>query len=775
MHDLRLGPTSLFKKSARIVGEVLGKYHPHGDIAVYDAMVRMAQNFSMRYPLIESQGNFGSVDGDPPAAMRYTEARLASISGNLISDIQKNTVDFERNFDDSTDEPNVLPASIPNLLVNGATGIAVGMSTNIPPHNLSEVADALIFMLNRWEKIDDISIDNLREFIKGPDFPTGGVIIQDPSQEDMMNAYGRGRGRVTVQARTRVEEMSRGRNRLIVSELPYMTNKSSLIERIAKLAREEQLEGITDLRDESDRQGMRIVIELSKNADPDSVLQELYRRTPMRTTFGIIMLALVNGEPRLLSLKHALRVYLEHRFVVVRRRSEFDLEKARSRAHILEGLRIALNNLNEVIEIIRRARTVETANNNLRRRFKLSVAQAQAILDMPLRRLAALERKKIELEYKEVNTQIKSLQALLRSPKKMRGIIIGELEGVKEAYGDRRRTQIVRLGEGETQASVLTASDLTPEKTIWVSVTPEGLISRTRENKPPRLSGKAAPGWVLRANSRDTLYLVDEHGEAAAIAVHVIPEAARLDQGMPVARITPLSGNIPLASIFSLPAKDQISEGWFVTTVTRGGMVKKSPLGELPGPAAKTFQLVKVNEGDRLGWVAMSDGSADYFMVTAIGMAIRFTENEVRPMGLVAAGVMGIKLKVGDEVIGFDLVQKTGEVYLQRSDGHAKRVRLAQFPKQGRYGQGVIAWKLTKGRRLVGAAIGKGTTRVILHLRLLSAKAVRMDSAPMRTRPARGKSVVEVKAGDQILSIATPMDPPRPKAVAPKTTRKRSK
>ena len=635
MHDMGLRSDSTYKKSARIVGEVLGKYHPHSDAAVYEAMVRMAQTFSMRYPLVDGQGNFGSVDGDPPAAMRYTEARLAQATGHLLADIAKDTVDFERNFDDSLDEPIVLPASLPNLLLNGATGIAVGMSTNVPPHNLTEVTNALIYMLDHWTKLDDINIEDLSQFIKGPDFPTGGVIIEGRDEEGLTNAYGRGRGRITVQARVRVEGMSRGRSRIIVSELPYMTNKSSLIERIAKLARDEQIEGITDLRDESDRQGMRIVIELTKNVDPDEVIQQLYKRTQMRTTFSIIMLALVNGEPRLLSLKQALRVYIEHRFEVVRRRSEYELARAKKRAHILEGIRTAISNLDEVIDLIRRAHTAETAAKRLRQRFKLSVVQAQAVLDLPLRRLASLERKKIEEEYKELKAMIRTLQALLRSPKKIRLLVVDELEKLKETYGDSRRTQIVRLGEGETQATVLTASDLTPDKTVWVSVTPDGTISRAPEKKTPRLSGKSAPATIVRVSTRDTIYLVNEQGEAAAIAVHVIPETDKLHEGVHFAKLSPLNDRHPIIAMFSLPPKEQQAKDWYVISVSRSGMIKKTELEELPGPSARTFQLAKINDGDRLGWVRTSDGSADLLLASVAGMAIRFKEFEVRHMGLV--------------------------------------------------------------------------------------------------------------------------------------------
>ena len=438
MYDMGLRPETSFKKSARIVGEVLGKYHPHGDMAVYEAMARMAQDFSMRCMLVEGQGNFGSVDGDPPAAMRYTEARLAAPAMEILADIRKNTVDFSDNFDGSLQEPDVLPAAMPNLLVNGATGIAVGMSTNIPPHNLGEVVEALIYMLDNWERLDDVNISDLMRFIQGPDFPTGGLIVQDTHEDDLTVAYGTGRGKVTVQARAHIEEISRGRTRILVTELPYMTNKASLIERIAELVREGRLEGIADLRDESDRHGMRIVIEITKTAEPEKVLQDLFKSTPMRTTFGIIMLALVEGEPRMLSLKQALRVYLEHRLVVVRRRMEFELEKARARAHILEGLRVALKYLDEIIELIRKSPDADAARDRMMKRYKLSEIQAQAILDMQLRRLAALERQKIEEEHRQMMGRIAHLEDLLASPQKVLGVIREDLLELSETYGDER-------------------------------------------------------------------------------------------------------------------------------------------------------------------------------------------------------------------------------------------------------------------------------------------------------------------------------------------------
>ncbi len=760
MYDMGLRPDSDYKKSARIVGEVLGKYHPHGDLAVYEAMARMAQDFSMRYMLVQGQGNFGSVDGDPPAAMRYTEARLAGPATDMLADIRKNTVNFSDNFDGSLTEPDVLPAALPNLLLNGATGIAVGMSTNIPPHNLSEIIDALVYMLENWDKLDDINVEDLMRFLKGPDFPTGGIIIQAAEDEDLEAAYGSGRGKVTVQARAHIEEMERGRSRIIVTELPYMTNKSSLIERIAELSREGRLEGLSDLRDESDRQGLRIVIELSKSANPEPVLQELYRLTPLRSTFGIIMLALVDGEPRMLSLKQALRVYLDHRLTVIRRRAEFELERARQRIHILEGLRIALKHLDEVIALIRNAPDVETARTRLMKRFKLSEIQAQSILDMQLRRLAALERKKIEEEYKEVLAQIKGLEALLRSSLKMRQLAAEELRAVKEAYGDRRRTQILRLGEGAKATAMLTATDMLPEKATWVSAMPNGSLSRSLEDKPPRLSGTASPKWSIRVHTRDTLYLVSEQGDAAAVLVHSLPETENPSEGSPLHKASALPEGSQLAALFALPPKDERPEGWFVLAATHMGMIKKTAAAEFPGPSTRTFSLVKVNEEDSFGWVHLTDGKAEILMATADGMAIRFSEDEVRPMGMVAGGVSGIKLQGRDEVVGMEIFPRKGEILLVSADGKGKRLAPDQFPLQGRYGLGVMAWKLPRTTQLAGIASGMGSDRVTLVMNKLAPKALRFDEIPLQTRAAQGKSIIDLKSGDRVIDLIIPWEAP---------------
>jgi DNA gyrase subunit A len=770
MYDMGIRADTPYKKSARIVGEVLGKYHPHGDSSVYEAMARLAQDFSMRTMLVDGQGNFGSVDGDPPAAMRYTEARLAAPALDILADINKDTVDFIPNFDDTLTEPSVLPSAIPNLLVNGATGIAVGMATSIPPHNLGEIVDACVYMLDRWEKLDDIDVEQLMEFVQGPDFPTGGIIIEEKGDEGIESAYGSGRGRITVQAKAHIEEMERSKNRIIVTELPYMVNKSSLIERIAELARDGHFEGLSDLRDESDRRGMRIVLELTKNAEPEAVLRELYKRTPMQTTFGINLLALVDGEPRTLTLKQALRVYLEHRVTVIKRRAEFDLAKAEARQHILEGYLIALKNLDEIIHLIRNAPDVESARVKLMKRYKLTELQANAILDMQLRRLAALERKKIETEYKEVSAIIKDLKTLLKSAKLMRGVVAEELQRVKADYADRRRTQIVNLKKGKA-AKMLTTTDLLPDQIVWVGVTADGLIARTHDEKQPKHSGHDAPLWLVKASTSDTLYLAAESGKAAAVALHVIPEAEKLSDGAPFYKVSPLDDGDKLAAMFALPArKSEFPEETCVITISRFGMIKKSLVTELPGPSAQAFTLVKVNEGDRLGWVGLTDGQKkEVLLVTSAAMAIRFKEEDVRPMGLVAAGVNGIKLDEKDEVVGAEILPAEGEIFILASDGKAKRIGEKDFPVQGRYGKGVRVWDLPKKISLVGAVSGKPNHMATIVLEKGAPKSTRLDAAAVRKRAAsKGDLIVEMKKDEVILGVSVAWTVERYVTLSPK-------
>jgi len=762
MHAMNMGPESSYKKSARIVGEVLGKYHPHGDMAVYESMARMAQDFSMRYPLIDGQGNYGSIDGDSPAAMRYTEARMALPASLMLKDLEKDTVIFRDNFDGTLQEPSVLPAAFPNLLVNGVTGIAVGMSTSIPPHNLGEVVDALDYMLKNWKAMDKITVDELTQFIQGPDFPTGGVIIEDKRRTGLKSAYGVGRGKIRVRAKAIVEEMSRGRHRIVINEIPYMTKKVTVLERIAKLVRDEELEGIADLRDESDRQGMRIVIELMKSAQPEEVLEALFKRTTLENTFSIIMLALVEDEPKLLSLKGALLVYLEHRLAIVKSRSQHDLKKAQARKHILDGITVALDNLDAVIETIRNSRSAQTARNNLMREFSLTEIQAQAILDMPLRRLAGLERKKIEDEYKQIKRLIKELTSLIKSPKKMREVVGLSLQETKERFADPRRTQIAMV-EGGVDAAPMQLTQLTPSENVWVMINRDGLVARTPGDDPPRPSGWDVPNWMVRVNTRDTLYLVSENGEAAAIPAHTVPEAEKPSLGTHFTKLTPFNGDVQLGSVFGVPHKDDRDESWYVVTVTEQSMLKKSEISELPGPSAQLFTLVKVNEKDKVVSIRLSDGKKDIFLATSQGKAIRFNEEDVRPMGLVAAGVNGMKLDQSDRIIGMEMLPKKGELFFLTATGRAKRVEQDDFPIQGRYGKGVIAWKIPEGDELVGMTAGKGTMRVTIHLKEFAPKSARLDDAPLQTRVAqKGKDVVEMRDDDRVTLLTVPWEMIRP-------------
>lgn len=756
MHQMGVGPGSPHRKSARVVGEVLGKYHPHGDMAVYDAMVRLAQPFSVRYPLIEGQGNFGSVDGDPPAAMRYTEARMSPMAIDLLADIAKDTVDFSDNFDGSLEEPEVLPAAVPNLLINGATGIAVGMSTSIPPHNLGEVVDALIHILGDWDTREDISLDQLMGHIKGPDFPTGGIILQGKKEgEGMVTAYATGRGKIIVQARAHFEDMGRGRTRIIVTELPYQTNKSNLIEKIADLAREGKLEGLTDLRDESDRQGMRIVIELAKSADPEKTLAKLYKSTTMQGTFSMIMLALVDGQPRLLSLKQALTVYLEHRLDVVRRRSQYELTRAQERLHILEGLRTSLGQLDEVIATIRKAKDVPTASQRLQKKFKLSKVQAKAVLDMPLRQLAALERKKIESEFKETKKLIRELESLLGSQRKLNERVIDELEEIKDRYGDRRRTVIVAK-DMASRGAPLTASDFAPSKDTWVVVTEDGLVSRTTTARLPRLSGRNAPLLVIGANARDRLVLFDETGMGGAMAVHTVPETDDQGRGTPFHAICGLQANAHLVAGIALPEEllGEVAEEAYLVFCTEGGMVKKTSIAEFPGPSAKPFVSLKVKKGDRLGWVALTRGTQELLLVNSARMAIRFSESDIRPMGLAAAGVNAMRLgEKKTRIVGMNHVQAGSEVVIMARDGRAKRTAIKQFPSQGRYGKGVLAWASDDEVELIGAAIGEESDRATAVLSRQADRSVRFGDVPRKGRTTAGIPLFEVAGNDRVKEL----------------------
>jgi DNA gyrase subunit A len=756
MNDMSLSASNAYKKSARIVGEVLGKYHPHGDMAVYETMARMAQDFSMRYMLVDGQGNFGSVDGDPPAAMRYTEARLAPIAMEILTDLEKDTVAYSQNFDGSLKEPDVLPAAVPNLLVNGATGIAVGMATSIPPHNLGEVCDALVFMLKSWGRLNEISVEELTRHISGPDFPTGGLIL-DPagSEAGLLAAYGSGRGKITVRARTHVEETTRGRSRILVTELPYQVNKAALLERIAELVRNGTLEGVADLRDESDRRGMRVVIDLMRTSDVRQVLRDLYKRTPMESTFSINLLALVNNEPRMLTLKQALRVFMDHRLDIIRKRSEYDLTRARERAHILEGLRIALKNLDEVIRLIRGAKDPDEARSKLQKRFKLSEIQANAILDMPLKRLAALEREKIELEYKEKIALIKQLDKILASPKLLRQVLIDDLLRVKKQYADPRRSIIVHGWESEPEAPV-TAEAAAPATESWVVLLRGGELSRIAAPKPPAAFPKNPPRFVLRATSRDMLYLFTEKGRAASIPVHTIPLREEPKDGVPFSTVCALEAPSRVVTGLAIPPVEEGGgeETRSILLSTRKGLLKKTQIQDLPGSSSQVLQAMKVAPEDSVGWALILSGKDDILMASNAGMSIRFREDEIRSTGWGAAGVMGIRMTRPDEQIIMTAAPAAREEILLVSDtGQAKRTPAAQYPIQGRYGVGVATWKTGGKAKLIGGFAGMPQDQMALIWKDGQTKLLALDDAPKRGRPGVGKSILPKKMAGILDSV----------------------
>jgi DNA gyrase subunit A len=755
MYDMGVRADTPHKKSARIVGEVLGKYHPHSDSAVYDAMARMAQDFVMRYRFVDGQGNFGSIDGDPPAAMRYTEARLTPEAIEMLSQLDMDTVDYNDNFDGTLKEPKVLPSAVPAMLVNGASGIAVGMATNIPPHNLGEVVDALVMMLENWDALEDITVEDLMRHIKGPDFPTGGLIIQDDSSDTLAQIYGSGNGIIQMRARVRLEELSRNRMRIIVSELPYLVNKSTLIERIAEITRDGGLEGITDLRDESDRQGMRIVIDLTKTADPEKILATLYKRTQMHAAFGVNILALVDGSPHRLPLKQALRVYLDHRLEVIRRRSQYHLRKNEERLHILVALRIAIQNIDEVIRIIRKSQSVDDARQSLMTKFKLDEIQANAILEMPLRRLASLERKKIEDEYKQVSKTIEELKALLKSPKAMRNVVINELRAVREKYADARKTQIIRLGEGEKASELFTQTDVMPLEEFWIELKESGMLSRSDGDKQSRLGGVDAAWQMLRTNSHHNVYLVTTTGKAVAISSLSVPTQAQVEGGQKAAQISPLNDSDLVQAIFTVPIERETLPERFIVSITRQGMIKRSSVAELPGASASSFVLTRTNEDDEVLTVLLTKGGQDILITTATGMSIRFNEEDVRSMGLVAAGVNAIKLKDNDYVVGASVIEDKDEVAFITRLGLAKRVVADEFPTQGRYGQGVIGWKLAKDDGIVAQLVGKLTDRGVCHFRKSASKVFTITNAVSRKRAANGQSMFPLKTGDELIDFTT--------------------
>ena len=632
MHDMGIRAGTPYRKSARIVGEVLGKYHPHSDTAVYDAMARLAQDFSLRYPLVDGQGNFGSVDGDAPAAMRYTEARLARVAEAILLDIDRETVDWNDNFDGSLQEPAVLPGLLPNLLLNGNSGIAVGMATNIPPHNLNELADAIAYLIDRWEEQEEITVDELMEFVTGPDFPTGALIL---GREDIMQAYATGKGRLIMRAVSRIEDMPANRYRIIFTEIPYQLNKASVIERIAELAREGRLPDISDLRDESDRTGMRIVVELKRGSAPQKTLNQLFKFTALQSTFGVNMLALVDGEPRLLSLKRALQYYVEHRYTVIVRRTEYLLRQARDRAHILEGFLIALENLDEVIQMIRASDSAESAKFSLIERFGFTERQAQAILDLQLRRLAALERQRIVDEYNALMVQIADYEDLLANPRRILGVIKDEVLELKERFGDERRTQIIPQAAGE-----FSEEDLIRQESVLISLTQNSYLKRTPISayRAQRRGGRGVQGMRTKdedevvdlycARTLDHILFFTNRGRVYGQRVFALPDAARDGRGLPIVNFLNLTADERVTTMLVVP---DFKQAEYVTLLTRLGRMKRLPFSEFASVRPSGIIAMNLGPGDELGWARATRGDQDFILVTAHGRALRFPEKTGAP------------------------------------------------------------------------------------------------------------------------------------------------
>ncbi len=764
MHRAGATSGSRHRKCAAFVGDVLKLYHPHGDTAVYDALVRMAQPFSLRYPLIDGQGNFGSIDGDPPAAMRYTEARLAAIAAELMADIEKQTVDMEPNYDGSEEQPTVLPARLPNLLVNGATGIAVGMTTNIPPHNLREICGAVKHLVENPEA----TAEDLLSFVKGPDFPTGGVIM---GTAGIKAAYSTGHGRIVVRARHSLEEASNGRERIIIYELPYAVNKAALVAKIADLVSERKLEGIADLRDESDRNGMRIVIELKREAQVFTVLNNLYKHTPLQATFGVIMLAIVDGRPVVLSLKQALQLFIDHRRDVILRRTRFDLEKAQERAHILEGLKICLDHLDEVIKTIRAAADQDTASSQLQSRFGLSERQAKAVLALTLGRLTRLERGKIDEEYEETIKLIAYLESILASDQKVRMLIRDEMDDLVKKYGDDRRTEIT-----EQEASELSAEDLVPKEDVVVTLTHRGYVKRQplrvfRAQKRggvglkgarPTAGGEAPSGTreedyavhLLTTHTHASMLFFTQSGRVFQLRVHEVPERERQAKGMPINNLIETGANERITSVFVRPESE--SEAHYMLMVTKNGYIKKTALAEYANVRRNGLIAINLQEGDELDWVTPTTGSDEVLIATELGKAIRFSETEVRAMGRDTQGVIGIKLGKGDAVAGMATVVDGGDLLVVTQRGYGKRTPLAEYPVHHRAGQGVFTLKVTD-------RVGKlATMRVVRdpeeEVLLISASGMvlrtQVGDISQIGRQTQGVIVMRLAADDQVVAIA---------------------
>ncbi|HEY7526375.1 MAG TPA: DNA gyrase subunit A [Candidatus Limnocylindria bacterium] len=777
MHEMGLRSNVAYRKCAGIVGEAMAKYHPHGDLALYETLVRLAQDFSLRYPLVDGQGNFGSVDGDPPAAMRYTEARMAAIADEMLGDIEKETVDFVDNYDGRLRQPVVLPSKLPNLLVNGSSGIAVGMATNIPPHNLNEIADAVIALIDNPE----LTVDELCEIVTGPDFPTGGTIFRFEDQRSPISGekeridvirhmYATGRGRVIIRGQVAFEEIRPGRMAVVVTELPYQVNKTTLIEKMAELVGTKRITDVSDIRDESDRNGMRIVVEVKRDGSPHTVMQQLFKHTQLQTSFSANMLALVDGQPQTLGLKRLLEHYIGYRREVVRRRTEFDLARAQERAHILEGLKIALDNLDEVIATIRAAADVDTARTNLMARFKLTEVQANAILEMQLRRLAALERKKIEDEYKQIIQLIASLEDLLANPRKILQVITDELGELKRKYGDDRKTRIQADANRE-----LTAEDLVAAEDVVVTLSQRGYIKRQQIGtfRSQRRGGKGKLAMITReedavrhllvANTHDYILFFTNRGRVFITRVHTLPEASRQAKGLPIINLpgVQVDQGEYVSAIITLP---QFEPDHYMVMATRGGMIKKTSLAEYAKIRANGLIAISLVDGDELRWVGLTDGQDDVILATRKGQAARFHEHEVRPMGRDTRGVTGIRLRKGDEVIGMEIVVPEAELLVVTEQGYGKRTPLDEFPVKHRATGGVIANSLNRDTGDVAAVrvVGREDEEMMLITEEGTILRTEVSSVNRYRRASRGVTVMRPGEGDRIVSIAVFVDDREP-------------
>lgn len=750
MSELGMAPDKPYKKSARIVGEVIGKYHPHGDSAIYEAMVRLAQDFSLRYMLVDGHGNFGSVDGDMAAAMRYTEARLSKIAMEMLRDINKETIDYRPNYDGEEQEPVVLPSRYPNLLVNGNTGIAVGMATNIPPHNLREVIEGTQALIRDPE----LNSHDLMEFIKGPDFPTSGYIL---GTVGIRQAYATGRGSVTMRAKAEIEEVN-GKARIIVTELPYQVNKARLVEKIAELVREKKIDGITDLRDESDRTGMRVVIELRRDVTPTVVLNNLYKQTQMQSTFGVNMLALVNNEPKILNLRDMLHYYIQHQVEVIRRRTEYDLKKAEARAHILEGLRIALDHLDEVIALIRGSRTTEEAREGLIARFSLSHEQAQAILDMRLQRLTGLEREKIEDEYNELMVKIAEFKAILADELLVRDIIHTELEEIKQRFGDDRRTEIT-ISDDE-----ILDEDLIPRDDVVITMSHSGYIKRLPVStyRSQKRGGRGIMGMGTKdddfvenlfiSNTHHYLLFFTNKGRVFRLKAYEIPDLSRTARGTPIINLIQIEQGETINAV--IPVED-FEPNKFLFFATRNGIVKKTPLDDYSNIRKVGLIAISLREDDDLIGVKLTDGAQEIIMGTSLGMSIRFSEEDVRAMGRSATGVKGIQLDDNDKVIDMDVVNKDREVLIVTAKGYGKRTPMAEYRSQTRGGKGIKTLNVTdKNGEIVGLKVVDNDEDLMIMT--TSGTLIRTSMSGINTmgRITQGVKLINIRDEDSVATVA---------------------